>query len=56
MPSQEDLSVDQRAQFNPLPISLVPGSNLPLKGDKNINEPVSNDSVKKEKQIPKRKP
>ena len=50
LPSQEDLSVDQRAQVNPEPISLGPGSNLQLKGDQNINEPVSIDSVKKEQQ------
>ena len=37
LPSQEYLSVDQRAQVNPEPISLGPGSNLPLKGDQNIN-------------------
>ena len=55
LPSQEDLSVDQRSQVNPEPISLGPGSNLPLKGDQNINEPVSIDSVKKEQQIPKKK-
>ena len=55
MPSQEDLSVDHRAQVNPEPISLRSGSNLPLKGDQNINEPVSIDSVKKEQQIPKKK-
>ena len=55
LPSQEDLSVDQRSQVNPKPISLGPGSNLPLKGDQNINEPVSIDSVKKEQQIPKKK-
>ena len=55
LPSHEYLSVDQRAQVNPAPISLGPGSNLPLKGDQNINEPVSIDSVKKEQQIPKKK-
>ena len=53
--SQEELSVDQRAQVNLEPISLGPGSNLSLKGDQNINEPVSIDSVKKEQQIPKKK-
>ena len=55
LPSQENLSVDHRTQINPEPISLGPGSNLPLKGDQNINEPVSIDSVKKEQQIPKKK-
>ena len=55
MPSQEDLPVDHRAQVNPEPVSLGPGSNLPLKRDQNINEPVSIDSVKKEQQIPKKK-
>ena len=47
LPSQEYLSVDQRAQVNLESISLGPGSHLPLKGDQNINEPVSIDSVKK---------
>ena len=51
----EDMSVDQRTQVNPELISLGPGSDLPLKGDQNINEPVSIDSVKKEQQIPKKK-
>ena len=55
LPSQEDLSVDHRAQVNPELISLGSGSNLPLKGDQNINEPVSIGSVKKEQQIPKKK-
>ena len=55
LPSQEYLSDDQRAQVNPEPISLGPGSNLPLKGDQNINEPVSIDSIKKKQQIPKNK-
>ena len=36
LPSQEYLYVDQRGQVNPEPISLDPGSNLPLKGDQNI--------------------
>ena len=53
--SQEDLSVDHRAQVNTTPISLGSGSNFPLKGDQNINEPVSIDSIKKEQQIPKKK-
>ena len=55
MPFQEELSVDQRAQVNPEPISPGAGSNLPLKRDQNVNEPVSIDSVKKEQQIPKKK-
>ena len=55
LPSQEDLPVDHRAQVYPEPISLGPGSNLPLKGDQNINEPVSIGSLKKEQQIPKKK-
>ena len=55
LPSQEDLSVDHRAQVNPEPISLEPGSNLPLKENQNINEPVSIGSVTKEQQIPKKK-
>ena len=49
LPSQEYLSVDQKA------ISLGPELNLPLKGDQNVNELVSIDSVKKEQQIPKKK-
>ena len=55
LPSQEDLPVDHRAHVYPEPISLGPGSNLPLKGDQNINEPVSIGSLKKEQQIPKKK-
>ena len=53
--SQEDLPVDHRGQVNLEPNSLGPGSNFPLKGDRNINEPVSMDSVKKEQQITKKK-
>ena len=53
MLSQEDLSDAQRARVNPEP--TYPESNLPLKGDQNINEPASIDSIKKEQQIPKKK-
>ena len=55
LPSQEDLPVVQRAQANPEPNSVGPESNLFLKGDQNINEPASDDSVKKEQQLPKKK-
>lgn len=54
-PSQEDLSVIQRVQVNPEPNSLGIESNLPLKGNQNINEPASNDSVKKGQLVSKRK-
>ena len=52
---EEDLSVAQRAGINPEPISLRPESNLPLKGDQNIIEPTSTESVEKEQQLPKKK-
>ena len=55
LPSQEDLSVIQRVQVNPEPNSLGIESNLPLKGNQNINEPASNDSVKKGQLVSKRK-
>ena len=54
LPSQEVLPY-HRAQVYPEPISLGPGSNLPFKGDQNINEPVSIDSVKNEQQTSKEK-
>ena len=52
---EEDLSVAQRAGINPEPISLRPESHLPLKGDQNIIEPTSTESVEKEQQLPKKK-
>ena len=55
LPSQEDLSVDQRPRDNPEPISLGPASNLSLKENQNINEFVSIDFGKNEQQIPKKK-
>ena len=54
-PSQEDLSVIQRVQVNPEPNSLGIESNLPLKGNQNINETASNNSVKKGQLVSKRK-
>ena len=55
LPSREDLSVVQRSWVNPEPNSWGLQSNLPLKGDQNINEPASNESVKKEQQLPNKK-
>ena len=55
LPSREDLSVVQRSWVNPEPNSWGLQSNLPLKGDQNINEPASIESVKKEQQLPNKK-
>ena len=55
MPSQGDLYVVQKTQVNREQDSLRPGAVLPLKGDQNTYEPISNDSAKKEEQIPRKK-
>ena len=50
-----DLSVAQGAQVNQEQDSRTPGAVLPLKGDQNKHEPTSNDSAKKEEQVPMNK-
>ena len=55
MTSQGDLYAVQRAQVNREQDFLRPGAILPSKRDENINEPTSNDSEKKELQMPKKR-
>ena len=55
LPSRGDLSVAQGAQVNQEQDSRTPGAVLPLKGDQNKHEPTSNDSAKKEEQVPMNK-
>ena len=55
LPSREDLSVAQGAQFNQGQGSQRSGTVLPSKGDQTINKPTSTDSAKTEQQLSKNK-